>query len=183
MSSRELLSSGRNVSASCLCSRMVLISRSSPPTICRPGTFKDSQEESDCVLCPKGLYCVEGVALPCPAGTYGAKEGLHRLKDCTGFTVWRAAHKDPPPNSCVHKAIIVKKAQPPHMGHLAQQVQQANNWDKQVGQPAKDAEKDVSVRQALQVLDCPVHEEDTAQLALWKRSFVLVEHLPLIKEQ
>lgn len=24
-----------------------------------------------------------GTALPCPAGTYGPKEGLQRLKDCT----------------------------------------------------------------------------------------------------
>lgn len=24
-----------------------------------------------------------GVALPCPAGTYGAQEGLQKLRDCT----------------------------------------------------------------------------------------------------
>lgn len=24
-----------------------------------------------------------GVALPCPAGTYGAPEGLQKLRDCT----------------------------------------------------------------------------------------------------
>ena len=30
-----------------------------------------------------GHYCVGGVALPCPAGTYGAPEGLQKLRDCT----------------------------------------------------------------------------------------------------
>lgn len=30
-----------------------------------------------------GYYCVGGVAIPCPAGTYGPKEGLQRLRDCT----------------------------------------------------------------------------------------------------
>lgn len=29
-----------------------------------------------------GHYCVGGVAVPCPAGSYGPKEGLQRLKDC-----------------------------------------------------------------------------------------------------
>lgn len=29
-----------------------------------------------------GHYCVGGVAVPCPAGTYGPKEGLQRLRDC-----------------------------------------------------------------------------------------------------
>lgn len=32
---------------------------------------------------PAGHYCVGGVAIPCPAGTYGPKEGLQRLRDCT----------------------------------------------------------------------------------------------------
>ncbi|KAG7238704.1 hypothetical protein INR49_031220, partial [Caranx melampygus] len=31
----------------------------------------------------EGHYCVGGVAVPCPAGTYGSKEGLQRLRDCT----------------------------------------------------------------------------------------------------
>lgn len=30
-----------------------------------------------------GHYCVGGVAIQCPAGTYGPKEGLQREKDCT----------------------------------------------------------------------------------------------------
>lgn len=30
-----------------------------------------------------GHYCVGGVAVPCPAGTYGTEEGLQRLRDCT----------------------------------------------------------------------------------------------------
>lgn len=30
-----------------------------------------------------GHYCAGGIALPCPAGTYGPKEGLQRLKECT----------------------------------------------------------------------------------------------------
>lgn len=32
---------------------------------------------------PAGHYCVGEVAIPCPAGTYGLKEGLQRLRDCT----------------------------------------------------------------------------------------------------
>lgn len=34
-------------------------------------------------LFTSGHYCVGGVAVPCPAGTYGLKEGLQRLRDCT----------------------------------------------------------------------------------------------------
>lgn len=30
-----------------------------------------------------GHYCVGGVVVPCPAGTFGPKEGLQRLRDCT----------------------------------------------------------------------------------------------------
>lgn len=30
-----------------------------------------------------GHYCVGGVALPCPAGTYGPQDGLQKLRDCT----------------------------------------------------------------------------------------------------
>ncbi|KAG7455700.1 SCO-spondin-like isoform X1, partial [Solea senegalensis] len=58
------------------------VHRSTQPIACRPGTYND-REESACVVCPVGHYCVGGVALPCPAGTYGAIEGLQRLRDCT----------------------------------------------------------------------------------------------------
>lgn len=34
-------------------------------------------------LLASGHYCVGGVAIPCPAGTYGAQEGLRNLRDCT----------------------------------------------------------------------------------------------------
>lgn len=34
-------------------------------------------------LVATGHYCAGGVALPCPAGTYGPIEGLQRLRDCT----------------------------------------------------------------------------------------------------
>lgn len=150
-----------------------------------------------------------GVAVPCPAGTYGPNEGLQRLRDCTvcpagidggkpfffivlhcftskhsnlcnnisvyvclpvchfklancsrnilmnlsintflkGFTAWKAAHRDPPPSSCAHRAITVKRALSPLMGHLALLVQLENNWVRQVGQPVRDVEKDVSVLQ------------------------------------
>lgn len=64
-----------------------------------------------------------------------------------GFTVWRAAHGDPPPSSCAHRAFTVKRAPPHLMGHLALLVQRGNNWVRQVGQPAKDVEKDASVLQ------------------------------------
>ncbi|XP_030258688.1 zonadhesin isoform X7 [Sparus aurata] len=59
------------------------IHRSSQTITCRPGTYRDSREELACVVCPVGHYCVGGVAVPCPAGTYGSKEGLQRLRDCT----------------------------------------------------------------------------------------------------
>lgn len=64
-----------------------------------------------------------------------------------GFTVWKAAHRDLPPSSCAHRAITVKRALPPLMGHLALLVQRGNNWVRQVGQPVRDVEKDVSVLQ------------------------------------
>ncbi|XP_077422977.1 uncharacterized protein LOC144052618 isoform X3 [Vanacampus margaritifer] len=57
--------------------------RSSQPTACRPGTYKHPQEDSVCIVCPGGHYCDGGVAIPCPAGSYGPKEGLRRVTDCT----------------------------------------------------------------------------------------------------
>lgn len=142
-------------------------------------------------LLASGHYCVGGVAVPCPAGTYGAREGLQNLRDCTicpagrsstvtelihdrkqcqsislsckletfmitlskntflkVFTVWKAAHRDPPPTSCAHRGFSVKRAPPPLMGHLARLVQQGNNWVRQVGQPVRDVKKDGSVLQA-----------------------------------
>ncbi|KAF3847745.1 hypothetical protein F7725_020773 [Dissostichus mawsoni] len=59
------------------------VHRSSQTISCRPGTYKDQREELACVICPVGHYCVGGVAVPCPAGTYGPNEGLQRLRDCT----------------------------------------------------------------------------------------------------
>ncbi|XP_036928145.1 uncharacterized protein LOC119004899 isoform X4 [Acanthopagrus latus] len=59
------------------------VHRSSQTITCRPGTYRDTREELACVVCPVGHYCVGGVAVPCPAGTYGLKEGLQRLRDCT----------------------------------------------------------------------------------------------------
>ncbi|KAK5868621.1 hypothetical protein PBY51_009620 [Eleginops maclovinus] len=59
------------------------VHRSSQTVSCRPGTYKDQREELACVICPVGHYCVGGVSLPCPAGTYGPNEGLQRLRDCT----------------------------------------------------------------------------------------------------
>lgn len=64
------------------------------------------------------------------------------------FTVWKAAHRTPTPSSCAHKDFSVKRAPPPLMGHLAQLVQQGNNWVRQVGQPVRDVKKDGSVLQA-----------------------------------
>ncbi|XDV32364.1 hypothetical protein PO909_003211 [Leuciscus waleckii] len=48
---------------------------------CPPGTYRDG-ERSDCVVCPAGHYCVANIAIQCPAGTYGPKEGLQRERDC-----------------------------------------------------------------------------------------------------
>ncbi|KAI4815467.1 hypothetical protein KUCAC02_005611 [Chaenocephalus aceratus] len=59
------------------------VQRSSQTISCRSGTYKDLREELACVICPVGHYCVGGVAVPCPAGTYGPNEGLQRLRDCT----------------------------------------------------------------------------------------------------
>ncbi|MEQ2279189.1 hypothetical protein AMECASPLE_006848 [Ameca splendens] len=56
------------------------VHRSGQPNSCRPGTYKPAKE--DCIVCPKGHYCVGGMAVPCPAGTYGPKEGLQRMTDC-----------------------------------------------------------------------------------------------------
>ncbi|MGH0162299.1 UNVERIFIED_CONTAM: hypothetical protein FKN15_067495 [Acipenser sinensis] len=50
---------------------------------CRPGTYRNSEESPDCLLCPLGYYCPWGTAVRCPAGTYGAKEGLQRERDCS----------------------------------------------------------------------------------------------------
>lgn len=64
-----------------------------------------------------------------------------------GFTVWKEAHRGPPPSSFAHRAITVRRAPPPLMGHLALLVQRGNNWVRQVGQHVRDAEKDASVLQ------------------------------------
>ncbi|XP_056906306.1 multiple epidermal growth factor-like domains protein 11 [Takifugu flavidus] len=143
--------------------------RSSQTIICRPGTYKDIKEGMTCVICPAGHYCVGGVAIPCPAGTYGAQEGLQNLRECTicpagmsstVFTVWKAAHRDPPPTSCAHRGFSVKRAPLALTGHLARLVLQGNNWVRQVGQPVRDVKKDGSVLQVQRGLDCPVLGED-----------------------
>lgn len=64
------------------------------------------------------------------------------------FTVWKAAHRDPPPSSCAHRGFSVKRAPPPLTGHLARLVRQGNNWVRQVGRPVRDVKKDGSVLQA-----------------------------------
>ncbi|TWW77259.1 hypothetical protein D4764_12G0006490, partial [Takifugu flavidus] len=107
--------------------------RSSQTIICRPGTYKDIKEGMTCVICPAGHYCVGGVAIPCPAGTYGAQEGLQNLRECT---ICPAAHRDPPPTSCAHRGFSVKRAPLALTGHLARLVLQGNNWVRQVGQPS-----------------------------------------------
>uniref|UniRef100_A0A3Q3IVN5 Uncharacterized protein n=1 Tax=Monopterus albus TaxID=43700 RepID=A0A3Q3IVN5_MONAL len=116
-------------------------------------------------LCPPGQHSPEGIlhCLACPVDSvctfgfpfklYLVLQGLMDLKK--GFTVWKAAHRDPPPSSCAHRAITVKKALPPLMGHLALLVQRGNNWVKQVEQPVRDVEKDASVLQMKDCLKCP----------------------------
>ncbi|TSQ58043.1 Sodium channel subunit beta-3 [Bagarius yarrelli] len=54
-----------------------LSQRNRMPISCPPGTHRDG-EGPICDICPSG-----GVAIQCPAGTYGPKEGLQREKDCT----------------------------------------------------------------------------------------------------
>lgn len=76
-----------------------------------------------------------------------------------GFTVWKAAHRGPAPSSCAHRAITVKRALAPLMGHLALLVQRVNNWVRQVGQPARDVEKDASVLQVSLSTDTPFSME------------------------
>ncbi|KAL7831753.1 hypothetical protein AOLI_G00293010 [Acnodon oligacanthus] len=55
--------------------------RNRMPLSCPPGTHRDG-EGPGCDVCPQGHYCVGGVAIQCPPGTYGPKEGLQREKDC-----------------------------------------------------------------------------------------------------
>ncbi|XP_028816912.1 multiple epidermal growth factor-like domains protein 6 [Denticeps clupeoides] len=57
--------------------------RTRPLHPCPPGTYRIGEEVTACMVCPLGYYCIGGVAIQCPAGTYGAKEGLQREKDCT----------------------------------------------------------------------------------------------------
>lgn len=64
-----------------------------------------------------------------------------------GFTVWKAAHGDRAPYSCVHKGITVRRAQRHPTGHLALLALLENNWARQVGQPAGDVQRDDSVLQ------------------------------------
>ncbi|XP_053728235.1 multiple epidermal growth factor-like domains protein 10 [Synchiropus splendidus] len=65
--------------------RWSLPGRRSSPVLCRAGTYRpwSAGEESACAICPVGHYCVGGITVPCPAGTYGAQEGLQKLTDCT----------------------------------------------------------------------------------------------------
>ncbi|KAK1786529.1 hypothetical protein P4O66_017651 [Electrophorus voltai] len=51
------------------------------PVSCPPGTHRDGVGPG-CHPCPLGHYCVGGVAMQCPAGRYGPKEGLQRERDC-----------------------------------------------------------------------------------------------------
>ncbi|XP_035241562.1 multiple epidermal growth factor-like domains protein 6 [Anguilla anguilla] len=59
--------------------------RSWIPTSCRPGTYRNQEvgEGPTCSVCPLGHYCSGGVAVPCPAGRYGAKEGIRQERDCS----------------------------------------------------------------------------------------------------
>ncbi|KAG7471369.1 hypothetical protein MATL_G00123830 [Megalops atlanticus] len=50
---------------------------------CPPGKHLNREEGPACLLCPLGHYCPGGAAIPCPAGTYGAKEGIQRERDCS----------------------------------------------------------------------------------------------------
>nr|XP_043888260.1 neurogenic locus notch homolog protein 4-like [Solea senegalensis] len=132
---------------------------------CFPGLIS-SEDRVDCRLCPTlsvpldSLISVDLAKSPvkitlCVMTVPPASIPLYVLSSVCGvhqvFTVWRAAHKDPSPSSCAHKDIIVKKALPPLMGHLALLVQQGNNWVRQVGQPVRGVEKDVFVLQFVSV--------------------------------
>ncbi|KAI4904543.1 hypothetical protein NFI96_029611 [Prochilodus magdalenae] len=55
--------------------------RNRMPQSCPPGMYRDG-EGPGCDVCPLGHYCVGGIAIQCPAGTYGPKEGLQRERDC-----------------------------------------------------------------------------------------------------
>ena len=69
----------------------------SPAVFCSIGSFEPQpvtegwysivgapDTRSDQEICPKGSYCVNGVARLCPAGTYGGTTGL-KTKDCSGL--------------------------------------------------------------------------------------------------
>ncbi len=49
---------------------------------CAAGSFSGSGAPS-CSICPIGTYCASGVALDCPAGTYGLAPGFTTPANCT----------------------------------------------------------------------------------------------------
>ena len=77
---------------------------SSAPAPCMNGTYMNYTGAGECIICPEGYYCVnrdradicsQGFFCPvgtgadlmtCPAGTFGATEGLSDQSQCTDCT-------------------------------------------------------------------------------------------------
>jgi hypothetical protein len=71
---------------------------------CAPGTYMTTTQASECLQCPAGSYCVDGINTPncpagnycpagtgvvlpeCPIGTFGGSESLDEETDCTPCT-------------------------------------------------------------------------------------------------
>ncbi|XP_043937062.1 neurogenic locus notch homolog protein 1-like [Protopterus annectens] len=51
---------------------------------CPSGMYLGLQINEECMHCPTGFYCSDGISTyPCPAGTYGARQGLTKASDCS----------------------------------------------------------------------------------------------------
>ena len=74
---------------------------SAQPILCSPGTYTDTELNSECLACTPGHYCITGsnpedcpagyfcpegtghVWQPCPTGTFSATSGLSNSTECT----------------------------------------------------------------------------------------------------
>ncbi|XP_028320851.1 uncharacterized protein LOC114474630 [Gouania willdenowi] len=83
-----------------------------------------------------GYYCVGGVAVPCPAGTYSTKKGLQRPTDCTicpaGFYCLEGSSQTPssqflcPPGYYCEEGTVIPHGTPCPAGTAGEQLGQTS---------------------------------------------------------